>query len=130
MKENDVHTSAQPRNRTSRRNGASQKTVSASGFSILIEQAGAASRTLKMIANKKRLLILCFLTARGEMKAGDLAQAIGLSLSALSQHLAKMRGEGLVAYRRESRTLYYRMSDPQAKRILKLLKDIYCGDLR
>lgn len=84
---------------------------------------------LKLIANESRLLILCFLSARGEMKAGELVEAVELSQSALSQHLARLRNDGLITYRRESQTLYYRMSDPHAARVLKLLKDIYCGDL-
>lgn len=95
----------------------------------LTEQAAAAARMLKLLGNEYRLLILCFLIAQGEMKVGDLVDAVGLSQSALSQHLALLREDGLVAYRRESQTLHYRVSDPRAARILKLLKDLYCGDL-
>jgi ArsR family transcriptional regulator, virulence genes transcriptional regulator len=95
----------------------------------LIRRAATASRMLKSIANENRLLILCFLSARGEMKVGELVEAVGLSQSALSQHLAKLRSEGLVTYRRQSQMLHYRMSNPHAARVLKLLKDIYCGDL-
>ena len=84
---------------------------------------------LKLIGNERRLLILCFLAANGEMRAGDLMSVAGLSQSALSQHLAKMRADGLVAFRRESQTLHYRISDPRAAQILNALKDIYCGDL-
>jgi ArsR family transcriptional regulator, virulence genes transcriptional regulator len=100
-----------------------------SEMDILAEQAAAAARMLKLLGNEHRLLILCFLAAKGEMKVGDLVGAVGLSQSALSQHLALLREDGLVAFRRESQTLYYRVSDPRAARILKLLKDIYCGDL-
>jgi len=50
-----------------------------------------------------------------------------LSQSALSQHLALLRKDGLITFRRESQTLHYRISDPRAARILKLLKNIYCG---
>lgn len=84
---------------------------------------------LKLIGNERRLLILCFLVANGEMRAGDLTNAVGLSQSALSQHLAKLRADGLVAFRRQSQTLYYRISDPRAAQVLKSLKDIYCGDM-
>ncbi len=84
---------------------------------------------LKLLGNERRLLILCLLSARGEMKAGELVDAVGISQSALSQHLAKLRGDGLVTYRRESQTLHYRISNPGAARILKVLKDIYCGAL-
>ena len=96
---------------------------------VLTEQAAAAARMLKLLGNEYRLLILCFLIAHGEMKVGDLVDAVGLSQSALSQHLALLREDGLVAYRRESQTLYYRVADPRAARILKLLKDIYCDGL-
>jgi DNA-binding transcriptional ArsR family regulator len=102
---------------------------SRSDLQVLIEQAAAASRMLKLLGNERRLLILCFLVARGEMKAGELVEAVGLSQSALSQHLARLREDGLVTYRRESQTLHYRMCDPGAARILKVLKDIYCGAL-
>jgi ArsR family transcriptional regulator, virulence genes transcriptional regulator len=95
----------------------------------LAEQAAAAARMLKLLGNEYRLLILCFLIAHGEMKVGDLVDAVGLSQSALSQHLALLREDGLVAFRRESQTLYYSVADPRAAQILKLLKTIYCGDI-
>lgn len=95
----------------------------------LAKQAAAAARMLKLLGNEGRLLMLCLLAARGEMTAGELVSTVGLSQSALSQHLAKLREDGLVTFRRESQTLHYRISDPRAARILELLKDIYCGDL-
>jgi ArsR family transcriptional regulator, virulence genes transcriptional regulator len=100
-----------------------------SELEALAVQAAAAARMLKLLGNEHRLLILCFLAAHGEMKVGDLVEAIGLSQSALSQHLALLREDRLVSFRRESQTLYYRVCDDRAARILKLLKDIYCGDL-
>jgi DNA-binding transcriptional ArsR family regulator len=108
---------------------AAGRTRGRSQFDILAEQASAAARMLKLLGNEYRLLILCFLAAKGEMKVGGLVDAVGLSQSALSQHLGLLREDGLVAFRRESQALYYRVSDPRAARILKLLKDIYCGDL-
>lgn len=98
-------------------------------FDALTEQASAAARMLKLIGNERRLLILCFLAANGEMRAGELMSVAGLGQSALSQHLAKMRADGLVAFRRESQTLHYRISDLRAARILNALKDIYCGGI-
>ena len=62
------------------------------------------------------------------MKVGDLVKAVGLSQSALSQHLARLRADGLVTFRRKSQTLYYRISDPRAARVLKTLKTIYCSE--
>ena len=58
-----------------------------------------------------------------------LAEAVGLSQSALSQHLAKMREEGLVAYRRESQTLWYRIADPRIEDLLATLHRLYCRPL-
>ena len=95
----------------------------------LIAQAASAARMLKLLGNEYRLLVLCCLVAQGETKVGDLIEMIGLSQSALSQHLGRLRADGLVTYRRESQTLYYRVSDPRAARILKLLKNIYCDEL-
>ncbi|MBK3406434.1 helix-turn-helix transcriptional regulator [Methylorubrum populi] len=96
----------------------------------LQDKASDAARLLRLLANEKRLLILCLLVARGEMDVTSLAAAVELSQSALSQHLAKMREEGLVAFRRESQTLYYRLEDPRAGRVLETLKDIFCPDVR
>jgi DNA-binding transcriptional ArsR family regulator len=103
---------------------------SPSGLAVLAKQAGAAARMLKALGNEHRLLILCFLLARGEMKAGDIVEAVGLSQSALSQHLAVLRADGLVTFRRDSQMLHYRVADQRAARIIALLKDIYCGDLK
>ena len=89
-------------------------------------QAGLAARTLKLLANERRLAILCKLGA-GEESAGALTKTAGLSQSALSQHLAKMRDEGLVATRRDGQTVYYRIADPKVARLLGALKTIFCG---
>jgi ArsR family transcriptional regulator, virulence genes transcriptional regulator len=76
------------------------------------------------------LLVLCFLAVRGEMTVGELVGVVKLSQSALSQHLAKLRGDGLVEFRRESQTLHYRVVDQRALRVLQVLKEIYCGDMK
>ena len=96
------------------------------GIGQLASKAGKAARLLKLLANESRLLILCRLVIAGEMSVGDLADAVELSQSALSQHLAKMREDGLVATRREAQKVFYRIADPNAERLLVLLKDIYC----
>jgi len=96
----------------------------------LARQAGAAAQLLKMLANEKRLLILCFLAARGEMTVGELVGMVKLSQSALSQHLAKLRADGLVDFRRNSQTLHYCVADERALLLLQVLKQIYCGDLK
>ena len=95
----------------------------------LADQAGDAARLLKLLANERRLLVLCELARAGEMTVGDLAEAVGLSQSALSQHLSLMRESGLVGFRREGQTLHYAIVDPVASQLLMTLKDIYCGPL-
>src|SRR5580698_4757457 len=96
----------------------------------LTKQASDAAQLLKLLGNEKRLLILCFLAARGEMTVGELVDVVKLSQSALSQHLGRLRADGLVAFRRTSQTLHYRVADKRALRVLQVLKEIYCGDLK
>jgi ArsR family transcriptional regulator, virulence genes transcriptional regulator len=86
----------------------------------------ASARLLKLLANEKRLVILCFLATRGQMAVRALVEALGLSLSALSQHLAKLRRDGLVLFRGESQTLRYRLADPRVMRMLGALEEIFC----
>ncbi len=94
----------------------------------LQDKAADAARLLRLLANEKRLLILCLLVAHGEMDVTSLAREVELSQSALSQHLAKLREDGLVAFRRESQTIHYRLEDPKAARVLATLKDIFCPE--
>ena len=96
------------------------------GIAELERKASEAAQLLKLLANENRLLILCRLALAREMSVNDLADAVGLSQSALSQHLAKMREDGLLATRREAQTVFYRIADPNAARLLALLKSIYC----
>jgi DNA-binding transcriptional ArsR family regulator len=92
-------------------------------------RAADAAQLLKALANENRLMVLCYLLACGEASVTSLTDAVGLSQSALSQHLAKLRDDGLVTYRREAQTLFYRVSDDRAERVLAVLKDIFCPDL-
>jgi len=92
-----------------------------------IERAAAdVAATLRAIANERRLLILCKLVERGEATVNSLADTVELSQSALSQHLAKMRDEGLVTYRRERQTLWYRIADSRIEEVLATLHKLYC----
>jgi DNA-binding transcriptional ArsR family regulator len=86
------------------------------------------SATLRLLANEKRLLVVCRLAIAGEMSVGALAEAVGLSQSALSQHLARLRADGLVATRREAQVLHYRIADPRVRRLLEALYGIYCAE--
>jgi DNA-binding transcriptional ArsR family regulator len=105
-------------------------TADASALKKLAKQAGDAAQLLKLLGNEKRLLILCFLAVRGEMTVGELVVVVKLSQSALSQHLARLREDGLVVFRRTSQTLHYRVADKRALRVLQVLKEIYCGDVK
>jgi ArsR family transcriptional regulator, virulence genes transcriptional regulator len=96
----------------------------------LAKQAGEAAQLLKLLGNEKRLLVLCFLSAHGEMTVGELVDVARLSQSALSQHLARLRADGLVTFRRTSQTLHYSIADKRALRVLQVLKEIYCGTMK
>lgn len=91
-------------------------------------KADKVAETLKAIGNARRLMVLCKLVEHGEATVAALAQEVGLSQSALSQHLAKMREEQLVTFRRESQTLWYRIADPRVEALLGALYDLYCKE--
>jgi len=97
----------------------------ADDLKLMRRNAADAAGLLRAISHQARLLVLCELT-NGERTAGELVRRSGLSQSALSQHLAKLRDEGLVATRRESQVIHYRIADQRAQRVLRALYDIYC----
>lgn len=90
------------------------------------ERATDVAGVLRALANERRLMIVCKLAEWGEGNVTSLANAVGLSQSALSQHLAKMREEGILTFRRDQQTLWYRVADPKVERLLAALHDIYC----
>lgn len=100
--------------------------MTARELTALQEKAAEAARMLRLFANENRLLLLCHLAGEGEMTVGALAEAIGLSQSALSQHLARLREDGLVMTRKEAQAVFYRLADPKAERLLVVLRDLYC----
>lgn len=91
---------------------------------ILAANAQKATRLLKLMASEQRLMILCKL-GEGEQSAGELTELVGLSQSAASQHLQKMKAEGLVDTRRDAQTIYYRLADDAAGQVIDLLCKIY-----
>jgi len=91
-------------------------------------KASAVADLLKAIGNARRLMLLCKLLEHGEMTVGDLARDVALSQSACSQHLARMRDEGLVSFRRDSQTLWYRIADPRTEALMAALYQLYCKD--
>jgi DNA-binding transcriptional ArsR family regulator len=91
----------------------------------MMSKSAAASDFSKSLANPHRLMILCLLS-QGERSVGDLAAALDLRVSTMSQHLALLRRSGLVTTRRDGQTMHYRIEDPDAQRILETLFSIYC----
>ncbi|NVK41685.1 MAG: winged helix-turn-helix transcriptional regulator [Oceanospirillaceae bacterium] len=90
--------------------------------------AAEAARLMRALSNENRLLILCYLQGR-EMSVGELNRSLELSQSALSQHLAILRNDGLVKTRRESQTIYYSLQGDRATRVIETLHALYCAEL-
>ena len=91
----------------------------------LREKAEEASHLLTAMANAKRLLVLCHLLG-GEKSVGELAEIVGLSSAALSQHLGKMRALKLVRTKRDGQTIYYRLASREVRAVLQTLYRLYC----
>lgn len=91
------------------------------------ERAGEAAKLLRTMSNEHRLMILCRLEG-GEVSAGDLLAGTTLSQSALSQHLAVLREDGLVATRRAGLNIFYRIAGPSALRVIATLAEIFCPE--
>ncbi len=89
-------------------------------------RAEAAERLLKAMASQPRLMILCELL-KGERTVTALQQAVGLSMSAISQHLARLRADELVATRRESQTIHYSIASEPAKTVIETLYELFCS---
>ena len=91
------------------------------------KRADEATGLMRALSNPYRLMILCELHD-GERSVGELERVVGLRQSPLSQHLAKLRGEGLVATRREAQTIHYSLASPEARKVIGLLYRLYCND--
>lgn len=92
----------------------------------LQSKAEAAESLLKAMASRPRLMILCELL-KGERTVTALHNAVGLSMSAMSQHLARLRADDLVATRRELQTIYYSLASEGASTMLDALYQVYCA---
>jgi ArsR family transcriptional regulator len=90
------------------------------------DNATVVAKMLKALANERRLMILCTLSAEREVSVNALAETVGLSQSALSQHLAKLREEGIVTFRRHGQMLWYRIADPRVGKLMKQLEKLFC----
>jgi ArsR family transcriptional regulator, virulence genes transcriptional regulator len=93
----------------------------------LHQHADEAIAVLKAMASHNRLLLLCQLV-EGERTVGELAQALELAQSVVSQHLAWLRRDGLVSGRREAQSIYYRISDDRVHKLMAVLFDVFCTD--
>ncbi len=99
------------------------------GLEQIEEHAAEAAAMLRLLANERRLLLLCMMITEGEAHVGRLAERVGLSQPAVSQHLAKLREDGLVTTRRTGTTIHYRIADPRVERLIKTVHDVFCADL-
>ena len=89
-------------------------------------KAEEAAGLMRALSHEARLRVLCELSG-GERRVGDLVRSSGLSQSALSQHLARLREDGLVATRRDAQTIYYSVADSKVQQVVRLLFELYCG---
>lgn len=105
-------------------------------FAVLEARAEQVATKFAMLASAPRLLILCHLGkvdgeaaegAAGEACVSELQRAVGLSQSALSQHLAKLRKAGMVATRRSGQTIHYRLADEQTRVLMRSLYETFCA---
>lgn len=106
-----------------------RKNASAQELLKLQTQARRASELMKTLSHETRLLILCLLTEK-EMSVSELEELVGLSQAAVSQQLARLRLERLVATRREGRQVYYRIADKKVNAIIESLYDLFCKPVR
>ncbi len=92
----------------------------------LEQSADDAARLLKALSNKDRLMILCYL-AEGERKVGELEDLLALRQPTLSQQLARLRSEGLVATRRDGKSIYYSLASTEVQAVIETLYRLYCA---
>ncbi len=91
------------------------------------ENAQEACSLLKTLSNTSRLLVLCALVTR-EHTVGELEELTGLSQSAISQHLARLREEGVVATRRDAQRIFYSLTNAEVAAVLETLHGLYCPE--
>jgi DNA-binding transcriptional ArsR family regulator len=94
----------------------------------MLKQSSHAAVFLKALSNENRLMILCYLLDR-EFSVTELNEKLPLSQSALSQHLAVLRKDGLVKTRRDSQTIFYSLGDAKVKTLIQTLHTLFCPTL-
>jgi len=105
---------------------ANSRSAPRANLEDMAEHAESAASLLKALANPHRLLVLCAL-GDGELSVGALNERIPLSQSALSQHLAVLREDGLVSTRREAQTIFYSVAPGPALEVLHVLHSQFCA---
>ena len=94
-------------------------------FAMMAEKAREASDFLKALSHESRLLLLCALS-EGECSVGELESLLGERQSTVSQQLARLRLDRLVATRRDGKTIYYSLADENVRAILEALRKAFC----
>ena len=95
----------------------------------MLEKAKQAAEFLKALSHESRLLILCML-AEGEKSVTEIERALDLRQPTVSQQLARLRADGLVATRRDGKAIYYSLASEEARVILGAVYDVFCGKKR
>ena len=103
----------------------SDKSLGKDDIIKMTQSAQDASNFLKALSHEGRLMILCHLSG-GEKSVTELEQSLGARQAAVSQHLSRLRQEGLVAPRRDGKTIYYRLTDDRAQQIIAVVYDLFC----
>jgi DNA-binding transcriptional ArsR family regulator len=95
----------------------------------MLDKAKKASDFLKALSHESRLVILCML-AEGEKSVTEIERQLGLRQPTVSQQLARLRLDGLVATRRDGKIIYYRLASDEARRVLATIYEVFCGSAR
>lgn len=95
-------------------------------FALFEASAAKAAEALRLLANERRLMILCQLAGGDERSVGQLQARIGIGQSALSQHLGRLREQGVLGTRRDGQTIFYRIVDPAMLKIMATLAELFC----
>lgn len=93
----------------------------------MMQNARNATNFMKALAHEGRMMILCYLST-GEKSVSELEELLSSRQAAVSQQLTRLRLEGLVDFRREGKTIYYRLADERARRMLETVYDLFCAD--
>lgn len=99
--------------------------ASAPDVARMMQNARNASDYLKALAHESRLMLLCFLSER-ERSVGELESLLALRQPTVSQQLARLRADGLVATRRDGKTIWYSLSDEDTRHVIRLIYDKFC----